>query len=72
MIQSLERVKDGAATMEWSRNGAVLSGNEAAKRSEHGKEATIGSEQRMKVATMLSRAMRRRYRESTRGCCDYL
>ena len=44
MIQSLERAKDGAATMEWSRNGAELSGNEAARGSEHGKEAAIGSE----------------------------
>ena len=39
MLQSLERAKDGAATMEWSRNGAKLSGNEAAKRSERGKGA---------------------------------
>ena len=44
MIQSLERAKDGAATMEWSRNGAELRGNEAATMSEHGKEAAIGSE----------------------------
>ena len=39
MIQSLERAKDGAATMEWSRNGAKLSGNEVARGSEHGKGA---------------------------------
>ena len=45
MIQSLDRAKDGAATVEWSLNGAELSGNEAAKRSEHGKGAATGSEQ---------------------------
>ena len=45
MIQNLERVKDGAATMEWSRNGAELRGNETATMSEHGKEAATGSEQ---------------------------
>ena len=39
MLQSLERDKDGAATMEWSLNGAKLSGNEAARGSEHGKGA---------------------------------
>ena len=41
MLQSLERAKDGAATMEWSLNGAELGGNKAARGSEHGMGAAI-------------------------------
>ena len=72
MIQSLERTKDGAATMEWSRNEAELSGNEAAKRSEHGKEAATGSEHGIGGSDYAVASYEKEVSRVNESCRDYL